>query len=138
MQTLCFTTLKPFRRSGMLCILILLRNFPIFSPVSFLFPTRIHSLRTQHTVLQSIIIWNTTSNNTTVITREKPGIALTSFCLVWRSYNPMWVFFWFPYGWKQISSSNINVHKIKHCSFFSLSVLPAPWHTSSHTSLSYL
>lgn len=61
-------------------------------------------------------------------TREKSGIALTSFCLVWRSYNPMWVFLWFPYGWKQISTSNINIHKVKHCSFFPLFSLPLDTH----------
>lgn len=75
----------------------------------------------------------------TVVTREKPSIALTSFCFVWRSYNPMWVFLWFPYKWKQISTGNINIHKVKHWGFFLyLPVLPAPWHTPSHTSLSYL
>lgn len=66
----------------------------------------------------------------TVITREKPGIALTSFCFVWRSYNPMWVFLWFPYGWKQISTTNINIHKVKHCSFFFLPPCPL---TDPHT-----
>lgn len=76
----------------------------------------------------------------TFFTREKPGIALTSFCLVWRSYNPMWVFLRFPYGWKQISTGNVNIYKVNHCFYFFLPdspLPPAPSHTSSHTSLSY-
>lgn len=70
----------------------------------------------------------------TITTREKPGIALTSFCLVWRSYNPMWVLPWFPCGWKQISTSNINVHKITHCSFLlPTSLFCLPLDTRPHT-----
>lgn len=70
----------------------------------------------------------------TAITREKPGIALTSFCFVWRSYSPMWVFLWFPYGWKQISTTSINIHKVKHCSFFfPASLLSLPLDTDPQT-----
>lgn len=76
----------------------------------------------------------------TLFTREKTGSALTSFCLVRRSYNPMWVFLSFPCGWKQISTSNVNIYKVKHWGFFFWphSPLPlTPWHPSSHTSLAY-
>lgn len=47
----------------------------------------------------------------TALTSQKHGFALTSFSLVWGSYNPIWVSLWFPYRWKQINTECARTFK---------------------------